>query len=104
MFRSVKPNKEDRIATLGWAPNGGLGRVAIGRVYLLYFTNVPSRLRITFLGSFPDGLFSQTGPQCLCAFSWPIGTVVRGSHARIFFRAHVPLRGLMASHTDGDLP
>lgn len=32
MWRALRPNKEDRIAKLEWAPNGGLGRVMMGKV------------------------------------------------------------------------
>jgi hypothetical protein len=32
MWRTLRPNKEDRIAKLEWAPNGGLGRVVMGKV------------------------------------------------------------------------
>ncbi|KAF4619522.1 hypothetical protein D9613_005485 [Agrocybe pediades] len=31
MWRTLRPNKEDRIAKFEWAPNGGLGRVLIGK-------------------------------------------------------------------------
>ncbi|KJA30107.1 hypothetical protein HYPSUDRAFT_126507 [Hypholoma sublateritium FD-334 SS-4] len=31
MWRALRPNKEDRIAKLEWAPNGGLGRVMMGK-------------------------------------------------------------------------
>jgi len=31
MWRALRPNKEDRIAKLEWAPNGGLGRVVMGK-------------------------------------------------------------------------
>jgi hypothetical protein len=32
MWRTLKPGREDRIAKLEWAPNGGLGRVIMGKV------------------------------------------------------------------------
>jgi hypothetical protein len=36
LWRAVRTNKEDRVAKLEWAPNGGLGRAVIGKVnYLL---------------------------------------------------------------------
>lgn len=31
MWRALRPNKEDRIAKLEWASNGGLGRVVMGK-------------------------------------------------------------------------
>lgn len=38
MWRSLRPNKEDRIAKLEWAPNGGLGRVMMGKVCGFFFS------------------------------------------------------------------
>lgn len=32
LWRTIRPNKEDRVAKLEWAANGGLGRVVIGKV------------------------------------------------------------------------
>jgi len=31
MWRTLRPNKEDRVAKLEWAANGGLGRVVMGK-------------------------------------------------------------------------
>ncbi|KAF7331938.1 hypothetical protein MKEN_00074100 [Mycena kentingensis (nom. inval.)] len=31
LYRALRPNKEDRVAKLEWAANGGLGRVIIGK-------------------------------------------------------------------------
>ncbi|KAI0320251.1 hypothetical protein OF83DRAFT_619169 [Amylostereum chailletii] len=31
LWRAIRPNKEDRVAKLEWAPNGGLGRAVIGK-------------------------------------------------------------------------
>ncbi|TFY79637.1 hypothetical protein EWM64_g4376 [Hericium alpestre] len=31
LWRSIRQNKEDRVAKLEWAPNGGLGRAVIGK-------------------------------------------------------------------------
>ncbi|THH17622.1 hypothetical protein EW146_g3221 [Bondarzewia mesenterica] len=31
VWRAIRPNKEDRVAKLEWAPNGGLGRAVIGK-------------------------------------------------------------------------
>lgn len=36
MSRAIRPSKDDRIANLAWAPNGGLGRVVIGKVIRLF--------------------------------------------------------------------
>lgn len=35
LWRAIRANKEDRVAKLEWAPNGGLGRAVIGKVTLL---------------------------------------------------------------------
>jgi hypothetical protein len=32
LFRALRKNKEERVARLEWAPNGGLGRAQIGKV------------------------------------------------------------------------
>ena len=32
LWRAIRANKEDRVAKLEWAPNGGLGRAIIGKV------------------------------------------------------------------------
>jgi hypothetical protein len=34
VWRSIRANKEDRVARLEWAPGGGLGRAVIGKVRL----------------------------------------------------------------------
>ncbi|EPQ59592.1 hypothetical protein GLOTRDRAFT_103590 [Gloeophyllum trabeum ATCC 11539] len=31
LWRTIRPGREDRVAKLEWAPNGGLGRVIIGK-------------------------------------------------------------------------
>lgn len=31
LWRTIRPNKEDRVAKLEWAANGGLGRIIIGK-------------------------------------------------------------------------
>ena len=31
LWRAIRPNKEDRVAKLEWAPGGGLGRAVIGK-------------------------------------------------------------------------
>ncbi|KAF8332979.1 hypothetical protein F5887DRAFT_843432, partial [Amanita rubescens] len=32
LWRTIRPNKEDRVAKFEWSTNGGLGRVNIGKV------------------------------------------------------------------------
>jgi hypothetical protein len=32
LWRSIRPTKEERVAKLEWAANGGLGRATIGKV------------------------------------------------------------------------
>jgi hypothetical protein len=32
LWRTIRSNKEDRVAKFEWAANGGLGRVVIGKV------------------------------------------------------------------------
>jgi hypothetical protein len=34
LYRALRKNKEERVARLEWAPNGGLGRAQIGKVGL----------------------------------------------------------------------
>lgn len=36
MWRTLRPNKEDRVAKLEWSANGGLGRVVMGKVSLTF--------------------------------------------------------------------
>lgn len=38
LWRAIRPNKEDRVAKLEWAANGGLGRVVIGKVRFKQFS------------------------------------------------------------------
>jgi hypothetical protein len=45
VWRSIRANKEDRVARLEWASGGGLGRAVIGKVR-------PSLLRMSHLTSF----------------------------------------------------
>jgi len=43
MWRTLRPNKEDRVAKLEWAANGGLGRVVMGKVgYTFLMEGEPS--------------------------------------------------------------
>ncbi|CAA7259517.1 unnamed protein product [Cyclocybe aegerita] len=64
MWRALRPNKEDRIAKLEWAANGGLGRVIMGK-HTLRMTDLarpdPSLYGArTFTG--PDGLLYRWRP------------------------------------------
>ncbi|KAI0289466.1 hypothetical protein BC826DRAFT_914521, partial [Russula brevipes] len=34
LWRAIRANREDRVARLEWAPDGGLGRVVIGKIRL----------------------------------------------------------------------
>jgi len=36
LWRTLRPNKEDRVAKLEWSANGGLGRVVMGKVGLTF--------------------------------------------------------------------
>lgn len=36
LWKAIRANKEDRVAKLEWAPNGGLGRAIIGKVNMRY--------------------------------------------------------------------
>ncbi|KAH7920268.1 hypothetical protein BV22DRAFT_813664 [Leucogyrophana mollusca] len=47
LWRAVRTNKEDRVAKLEWASNGGLGRAVIGKVGLA--PSLPSLPRGSFL-------------------------------------------------------
>lgn len=40
LSRTIRTNKEDRVAKLEWAANGGLGRVVIGKAGLLLVERV----------------------------------------------------------------
>jgi hypothetical protein len=35
LLRTIRPNREDRVAKFEWAANGGLGRITIGKVCLI---------------------------------------------------------------------
>lgn len=38
LYRTIRANKEDRVAKLEWASNGGLGRVVIGKVGVFWIS------------------------------------------------------------------
>ncbi|PPQ74905.1 hypothetical protein CVT26_011400 [Gymnopilus dilepis] len=65
MWRALRPNKEDRVAKLEWAPNGGLGRVVMGKNSLRMVDLARADPSIygsrTFTG--PDGLQYRWRPS-----------------------------------------
>ncbi|KAJ7499093.1 hypothetical protein FB451DRAFT_25465 [Mycena latifolia] len=65
LWRTIRPNKEDRVAKLEWAANGGLGRVVIGKNTLPMADLVRTDPRIygsrVFNG--PDGLQYRWRPS-----------------------------------------
>ncbi|KAJ7937224.1 hypothetical protein B0H13DRAFT_2302943 [Mycena leptocephala] len=65
LWRAIRPNKEDRVAKLEWAANGGLGRVVIGKNTLPMADLVRTDPRIygsrVFNG--PDGLQYRWRPS-----------------------------------------
>ncbi|KAK7061594.1 hypothetical protein R3P38DRAFT_3490022 [Favolaschia claudopus] len=65
LWRVIRPNKEDRVAKLEWAANGGLGRVIIGKNTLPMADLVRTDPRIygsrVFNG--PDGLQYRWRPS-----------------------------------------
>jgi hypothetical protein len=48
VHRTVRPNKEDRVAKLEWGANGGLGRVIMGKVRELLSVITPHPLFTIF--------------------------------------------------------
>ena len=49
MWRTLRPNKEDRVAKLEWSANGGLGRVVIGKVGLAFLVQEEPPFFISFI-------------------------------------------------------
>jgi len=74
MWRALRPNKEDRIAKLEWAPNGGLGRVVMGKV-------------CCFLFSSSCGLINHC--SILCGWSTSRGQILRSSSVFFFFSRRI---------------
>ncbi|KAJ7781425.1 hypothetical protein B0H16DRAFT_1659008 [Mycena metata] len=62
LWRAIRPNKEDRVAKLEWAANGGLGRVVIGKNTLPMADLVRTDPRIYVR---PEERVSSTGPDGL---------------------------------------
>ncbi|KAJ7742439.1 hypothetical protein DFH07DRAFT_750461 [Mycena maculata] len=65
LWRTIRPNKEDRVAKLEWAANGGLGRVVIGKNTLPMADLVRTDPRIYGARVFngPDGLQYRWRPS-----------------------------------------
>jgi len=65
LYRVIRPNKEDRVAKLEWAANGGLGRVIIGKNTLPMADLVRTDPRIHGSRVFiaPDGLQYRWRPS-----------------------------------------
>jgi len=49
MWRTLRPNKEDRVAKLEWSANGGLGRVVMGKVGLTFLVQEEPAFFISFI-------------------------------------------------------
>jgi len=65
LWRSIRANKEDRVAKLEWSPTGGLGRAVIGRNAVLMSDLVRPDPRIYGARVFngPDGLQYRWRPS-----------------------------------------
>ncbi|KAF8665741.1 hypothetical protein AX16_000189 [Volvariella volvacea WC 439] len=65
LWRAVRPNKEDKVAKLEWAPNGGLGRAIIGKNTLPMADLVRPDPRVYGVRVFngPDGLQYRWKPH-----------------------------------------
>jgi len=65
LFRALRTNKEERVARLEWAPNGGLGRAQIGRntVSMLDLVQQDTRVLGARVFSAPDGLQYRWTPS-----------------------------------------
>lgn len=46
LLRTIRPNKEDRVAIFEWAANGGLGRMRMGKVCLILLRET----KVDFMG------------------------------------------------------
>ncbi|EIM88213.1 uncharacterized protein STEHIDRAFT_120423 [Stereum hirsutum FP-91666 SS1] len=65
VWRAIRANKEDRVAKLEWAPNGGLGRAVIGKNTLPMGDLVRREPRIPDCRVFngPDGFLYRWRPS-----------------------------------------
>jgi len=63
VWRSIRANKEDRVARLEWAPGGGLGRAVMGKVRVLLqrIPHLTSFLRSDLITEPPS--YGRLGPQ-----------------------------------------
>jgi hypothetical protein len=71
VWRAIRANKEDRVAKLEWASNGGLGRAVIGKVSPLPqgISHLTSFLRSSLvIESCSHGRLGPPGPTDTCAF------------------------------------
>ncbi|KAF7355184.1 hypothetical protein MSAN_01434100 [Mycena sanguinolenta] len=86
LWRAIRANKEDRVAKLEWAANGGLGRVIIGKNTLPMADLVRTDPRIhgsrVFNG--PDGLQYRWRPSSNNT------DIVVSSHSNFFFAGAYP--------------
>ncbi|KIM91019.1 hypothetical protein PILCRDRAFT_811532 [Piloderma croceum F 1598] len=65
LFRALRKNKEERVARLEWAPNGGLGRAQIGKntVSMLDLVQQDQRMHGARVFSAPDGMLYRWTPS-----------------------------------------
>jgi len=49
LWRTLRPNKEDRVAKLEWSANGGLGRVVMGKVGLTFLVQEETPFFLLFI-------------------------------------------------------
>ncbi|KAI0079658.1 hypothetical protein K474DRAFT_1639119 [Panus rudis PR-1116 ss-1] len=57
LWRAIRANKEDRVAKLEWAPNGGLGRAVIGK------STLPMSDLVRKIPNAPDDIRVFNGPD-----------------------------------------
>ncbi|EGO01780.1 hypothetical protein SERLA73DRAFT_85661 [Serpula lacrymans var. lacrymans S7.3] len=91
LWRAVRTNKEDRVAKLEWAPNGGLGRAVIGKntVPMADLVRADPRHQGARVFNGPDGLpyrWRPSGSSADIVLQDPTGNVVA------FFRPTRPTR------------
>ena len=63
MWRAIRANKEDRVAKLEWASNGGLGRAIIGKARFIFVLTLLSAgpIGLTFIPQWTEHL-AYEGP------------------------------------------
>jgi len=91
LFRALRKNKEERVARLEWAPNGGLGRAQIGKntVSMGDLVQHDSRVHGARVFSAPDGLLYRWTPS---ATSRDVLLQDPNGHVVAFFRPTRPTR------------